>query len=84
MQLLGGDHRKAFAQIKAHLVAEHRTGAGAGAVRFIVAMLKHMPHQIKVLFHAIVSKTYWEKEKPSPVIVPEARRKGGALNKPLE
>jgi hypothetical protein len=43
-----------------------------------------MPHQIKVLFHAIVPETSWEKEKSTGAIVPEAGLDGDALNKPLE
>ncbi|MNS85947.1 hypothetical protein D3C72_1198280 [compost metagenome] len=51
VQLLGGHHRKAFAQVEAHLVAEHRARAGAGAVGLVGARLVHMAHEVEVLFH---------------------------------
>src|SRR5256885_13362576 len=38
MQLLGRDERKASAEIEAHLMAEDRQGAGAGAVVFFHAV----------------------------------------------
>jgi len=45
----GGDQRKTFAQIKAHLVAKHALGARASAVRLSNAMLGYVLHQIFVL-----------------------------------
>lgn len=45
VHLLGGDQRKAFAQVEAHLVAEHAAGACAGAVGLGCAMLEHMAHK---------------------------------------
>jgi hypothetical protein len=49
MNFFGGDQRKAFVQIKTHLVAKHAGGAGAGAVGFEHAMVVHMAHEIFVL-----------------------------------
>ena len=51
MQLLGGQQRKAGGQIETHLPTEHRARAGAGAITLVVAMFKHMAHQIEVLLH---------------------------------
>lgn len=57
VQLLGGDQREAFLQIEAHLVAEYRTGAGAGAVGFFGAMLLDMAHEVEVLAHGCFLKS---------------------------
>ena len=48
---LGGDQRKAFGQVKAHLMGKDAIGTGAGAVTFKGAVVTHMAHQIKILFH---------------------------------
>ena len=44
MTFLGGDEGKTFCQVKAHLVAKHAGGAGAGAVALEDAVIPHMPH----------------------------------------
>ena len=49
VHLLGGDQRKAFTQIKPHLMAENALGAGAGAVGLLHAMGEHQPHEVFVL-----------------------------------
>ena len=51
MQLLGGDQRKAVREIEAHLVAEDRKRAGAGAVAFFHARLEHRLHEVVILAH---------------------------------
>ena len=51
MQLLGRDHRKAVRQIEAHLMAEHRQRAGAGAVALLGAVGEDAFHQLVVLAH---------------------------------
>ncbi|MNY14828.1 hypothetical protein D3C86_1480170 [compost metagenome] len=56
VQLLGGDHREALVQVEAHLVAEHRTGARAGAVGLVGAMLVNMAHEVEILFHRLGSE----------------------------
>ena len=51
MQLLGGDQRKAVGQIEAHLVAEDRARARAGAVALFHALFEDQFHQIEILAH---------------------------------
>jgi len=51
VQLFGRQDREALAQIKAHLVPEHRDRAGAGAIGFLGAMLLDMAHEIEILLH---------------------------------
>lgn len=53
MQFLGGHHRKPILQIETHLVAEHRLGAGAGAIGLLRAMFIDMAHEIEILAHGI-------------------------------
>jgi len=52
VQLLGGDHGKALAQIEAHLVAEQRAGAGAGAVALFGARFQGQAQQVDILAHS--------------------------------
>ena len=49
VHFLGGHQRKTFGQVKAHLVAKHAAGAGAGAVTLAHTMLVHMAHKVFVL-----------------------------------
>ena len=51
VQLFRGHQREPVLQVEAHLVAEHGTGAGAGAVGLDRAMVQHMAHQVVVLAH---------------------------------
>ena len=53
VQLLGGHHREAFGQVKAHLPAEDRARAGAGAVGFVVPVLQNVAHEVKVGLHRV-------------------------------
>ena len=48
MQLLGGDQRKSLRKVEAHLPAEDRSGAGAGAIGFLDTVLENMSHQIVI------------------------------------
>jgi len=52
VHLLGGHQREAVLQVEAHLVAEHGTRAGAGAVGFVGAMFVDMAHQVEIRLHA--------------------------------
>jgi hypothetical protein len=52
-QLLGGQHRESGGQIEAHLMAEDRQGAGAGAVVFFHAVGKNTFEQIVILIHRV-------------------------------
>ena len=52
MQLFGRQNRKAMAQIKAHLMAEHGQSAGAGAIIALHAVVQHMLKQVKILLHS--------------------------------
>jgi len=49
MNFFGGDQRKAFVQIKAHLMAKHTGGASACAVGLENAVVVHMAHEVFVL-----------------------------------
>ena len=49
IHLFGGDQRKALVQVKAHLVAKHALGAGAGAVGLENTVGVHMAQQVFVL-----------------------------------
>ena len=51
VQLFGGKYRKAFREVKAHLVTETTHCAGAGAVTFVGAVVAHVAHQFVVLLH---------------------------------
>src|SRR6185312_13014215 len=51
VQLLGGEQREAVVEGKAHLVAEQRERAGAGAVALLRAALENLFHQIEILPH---------------------------------
>ena len=54
-QLLGGQYRKTGGQIEAHLMAEYRQRAGAGAVVFFRAVRENPFKQIVVLIHGVMS-----------------------------
>ncbi len=49
MNLFGGHERKAFVQVKAHLMTKNTGGAGASSVGFEDAMVVDMAHEIFVL-----------------------------------
>ena len=51
VQFFGGEKREAILQLEAHLVAEHRAGAGAGAVGFVGAVFENVAHQVEIGFH---------------------------------
>ena len=51
VQLLGGHQRKALRQVEAHLMAENRAGADAGAVALFDAFGEHAFHQVEILAH---------------------------------
>ena len=51
VDLLGGEKREAAGEVEAHLPAERRQRAGAGAVGFLVPALEHVAHEIQVLLH---------------------------------
>src|SRR5690606_37590089 len=51
MDFLGGHQRESLFQVEAHLMAEHRKGAGAGSVFLLHTFLQHPPHEIMVLVH---------------------------------
>ena len=53
VQLLGGEQREALVERKAHLMAEHRQRAGAGAVALLHAVVEDVLHQIEILAHRI-------------------------------
>ena len=53
VQLLGGEQREAVGEIEAHLIAEHRQRAGAGAVALFRAAAQNVFHQIEVLAHRV-------------------------------
>ncbi len=51
MQLLGGGDGKTVGKVKAHLVAEHRTRPGAGAIATISTVFQHMLQKVEILAH---------------------------------
>ena len=51
MQLLGGEQRKAFGQVDAHLVPEDAPGSGPGAVALLDAVFQNVAEQIQVDLH---------------------------------
>ncbi|BCI71056.1 hypothetical protein SPKIRA_18860 [Sphingomonas paucimobilis] len=51
MQLLGGQDGKTLGQIEAHLVAEDRQRAGAGAVHLLHTLGQHPVHEVEILAH---------------------------------
>src|SRR5690554_624382 len=51
MDLFGGDERKAFCEVKTHLVTEDGAGARARAIGLDAAVLMHVPHEVFVLMH---------------------------------
>src|SRR5690606_23322528 len=55
VELLGGDQRKAFAEVEAHLPAEHAAGAGAGAVGLFGAVFEDVAEEVEVLAHGCCS-----------------------------
>src|SRR5260370_32240179 len=62
-QLLGGQHRKPGGEIEAHLLAEYRQRAGAGAVVFFRAVRENAFKQIVVLIHGVMSGS-WRYVRP--------------------
>ena len=59
-QLLGGQHRKAGGQIEAHLMAEDRQGAGAGAVMLFRAVSENPFEQVVILIHGVTLRALGE------------------------
>jgi len=51
VQFLCRDHREAFGKVEAHLPAKDGTRAGAGAVGFVMSVLKNVAHQVMVGLH---------------------------------
>ena len=56
-QLLGSQHRKSSGQIEAHLMAEDRQRAGAGAVAFLRAVRENSFQKVVVLIHDVAFLT---------------------------
>src|SRR5262245_23436856 len=52
VQLLGRDQRKALGEVEAHLMAEHRQRAGAGAIALLRPVGDNPLHQVVILMHA--------------------------------
>ena len=82
VQLLGRHQRKAFGQVEAHLMAEHRQRAGAGAVALLHAVGENVLHQIEILAHGGLGPTSTRLSldgapraaKPRPVVQPTAAK----------
>src|ERR1700722_15062785 len=85
VQLLGGDERKALREDEAHLVAEHRQRAGAGAVALLQTGLEDAVDQVEIFAHGFpecrgtlsrareVTSTAGTTRLPSGPIPPRAR-----------
>src|SRR5437773_6929131 len=55
MQLLGSGERKTIGEVEAHLVAEHRERAGAGAVALLDAVAENVLDQVEILAHRFLA-----------------------------
>ena len=53
MAFLGRNHRKALAEVKAHLIAKDAARACACAVGLVGAVFKNVFHKVEILFHAL-------------------------------
>src|SRR5215207_10417663 len=51
VEALGGDDRKTGSKIESHLMAENRSGSGAGAVGLGRALIQRLLHEIEILSH---------------------------------
>ena len=51
VHLLGGEQRETLLEVEAHLIAERRESAGAGAVVLSDAVGKYMAQEVLVLLH---------------------------------
>ena len=51
VQLLGRQQREAVGEVEAHLRAEQRQGAGAGAVLLLDAFVEDPLHEVEILAH---------------------------------
>src|SRR5581483_8556671 len=74
VQLLGGEERKAFAEIETHLMAEHRQRAGAGAVALLHPVAEDVVHQIEILAHFKSRGIVSRKGYPVTSALPKARQ----------
>ena len=70
VQLLGGDQRKAVGEIEAHLMAEHRQRAGAGAVALLHAVGEDVLHQVEILAHPQLRPGDRQNREDGPVCPP--------------
>ena len=77
VQLLGGEQREAVVERKAHLMAEHRQRAGAGAVALLRAVAQNAFHQVEVLAHRLASSPRLKMGKFSAL----GNRVGGAYQR---
>ena len=83
VDLLRGHQRKALGEREPHLPAEHRAGAGPGAVGLQGAVLEHVAHQVEVGTHRRRGQAARPRKQPaticstisSSVIAPPALRK---------
>ncbi len=51
MQFLGGDRRKTQGEIKAHLIAEYRARARAGAIGLRHTVILNTTHELEIGLH---------------------------------
>ena len=54
MKLFGGYNRKAFAQVKAHLVPKNAFSSSSSSVAFYAAVFHYMTHKVVVLLHILL------------------------------
>ncbi len=54
VELFGGEQGEALGEVETHLVAEHGTGAGAGAVGFVGAVAEDVLHEVEIGLHGVI------------------------------
>ena len=74
VQLLGGDAAESPSrEIEAHLMAEHRQRAGAGAVALLHAVGEHVFHQVEILAHRLHPDSRSTRDQISAAAAPANR-----------
>ena len=68
VQLLRRQQRKAGREVEAHLVAEHRQRAGAGAIGLLDAVLEHVAHEVEVGAHVSTRRSGSRAPRRSPML----------------
>ena len=80
MQLLGGQQREAVGEVEAHLCAERRQRADAGAVLLLDPLVEDALHEVEILAHDLTLKRLrgelqeaWKSTGCAKVVLPTGR-----------